>query len=611
VFPLVRSPRAIAAGGPLVGAVRTVWRADRGGTLGAVALQLVGALSGLGLVLASHLALSAVLDEGAGASGLVLPLVLLAVTTSVSASVGVLQGLQQRLLGERVSQHVWRELLLSCAAVDLLTYESTGFLNRLERVRGNAVSRPLAVVSSLSGVLGSGIGIMVMTGSLVALAPLLVPVLVLGGVPAVLVARRAARAEFRFTRRATVFTQRRGYLKSLLSHRVTAAELRAFDAAPELIRRHDGHDAAYLALLEGHVRARRRQAVVGLVCSTVALGGALVVIVWLAADGRISLPDAGAAAVAARLLGGQLSSVFRSAGRLVESVPFLADLADFQADHPPTPVRGRRHELRRSLTVTDVDFTYPGQESAALRGVTLDIPRGQVVALVGENGSGKTTLAKVVAGLYAPGAGAVAWDGEVLGQDDLRASCSVLFQDFLRYLMSVTDNVTISDTSAPPDVDRVRATIDRVGIGAAVDRLDGGLDTVLGVELEEGSDFSGGQWQRLALARALYRDTSVVVLDEPSASLDPRAEHELFRDVRTVLDGRAAVLISHRYSSVRLADVIFVMHEGRIVERGTHEELVAADGRYAELYALQAEGYAATGGTEPPTVPAPRSGGPA
>jgi ATP-binding cassette subfamily B protein len=159
--------------------------------------------------------------------------------------------------------------------------------------------------------------------------------------------------------------------------------------------------------------------------------------------------------------------------------------------------------------------------------------------------------------------------------------------------MSVTDNVAISDMSRPVNVEQVSKTIDRVGIADAIARLPRGLDTVLGVELEEGSDFSGGQWQRLALARALYRDAAVVILDEPSAALDPRAEHELFRDVRAVLDGRSAVLVSHRYSSVQLADVIYVMHQGRIVERGTHEELLSAKGRYAELYLLQAEAYSA------------------
>lgn len=571
----------------------TVYRADRRGTLVAAALQTIGAVSALGLVLASHLAITAVLNDGAEASGLVLPLVILAVTTAVSSAVSVMQSLQQRLLGEQVSQRIWTRLLDSCSSVDLLTYESHEFLNRLERVRSNAVGRPMAVVAGLLGLGGSAIGVLVMGASLVAIAPLMLPVLVLGGVPTILVARRTSALEFGFAHKATVLGQRRGYFKLLLSHRMAAAELRAFDAAGELLRRHADDDAGYLAMLQGHVRTRRRYAFVGMLASVLTLGGALAVVVWLTAVGRLSLPDAGAAAIAARILGGQLGTMFRSFGSLMEASPFLTDLAQFYDDHPPGRRTGTPRELSSALAIGGIWFSYPGQERPALADVSIVVPAGQVIALVGENGSGKTTLAKIIAGLYEPSAGRLSWDGVELSLEDRRASSSVLFQDFLRYQMSVVDNVSISDGARPADVERVRTTLARVGIAPAVEALPRGPDTVLGIELAEGADLSGGQWQRLALARALYRDRSLVVLDEPSAALDPRAEHELFTDVRGILDGRAAVLISHRYSSVRLADVIYVMDGGRVVEGGTHEELVALGGRYAELYALQAQAYLA------------------
>ncbi|SDF65036.1 ATP-binding cassette, subfamily B [Blastococcus aurantiacus] len=547
----------------------------------------------MGLVLASHLALTTVLVERAPVTALGVPLALLALTTAVSAAVPVLLSLQQRVLGERVTQTIWRRLLDSCASADLVTYESHAFLNRLERVRANAVGRPPTVVSGLLALGGSGIGVVAMGGALVAIAPLMLPVLLLGGIPTIVVARRTSVLEFAFARRVTLLGQRRGYLKLLLSYRFTAAELRAFDATTELLRRHAEDDAQYLSLLEEHVRKRRRYAFAGLVASALTLGGALAVVVWLTAAGRLSLPDAGAAAIAARILGGQLSQVFRSFGSLMEASPFLLDLAKFHEDYPPGRSAGTRHDLSTSLVVEEASFTYPGQERPALDGVTVVVPRGQVVALVGENGSGKTTLAKIMAGLYAPEAGRVLWDGSELDGDDRRASCSILFQDFLKYQMSVADNVAISDTTVPIDRGRIESTVERVGIADAVNRLPHGFDTVMGIELEEGADLSGGQWQRLALARALYRDRSLVILDEPSAALDPRAEHELFADVRGVLGGRAAVLISHRYSSVQLADVIYVMEGGRVVEGGTHEELVALGGRYAELYALQAQAYLA------------------
>ena len=579
---------------PVAEAVGIVRRADPRGTVLAGLLSLASALAGLGIVAASHLALRAVVEDRGGADGgaaLLLPLVLVAVLAAVSGSVGMLQGLHQRVLGERVAQEVWGRLLAACAAVDLVTYESTAFLERWDRVRSNAVGRPLTVVSAVFALTGGALGVLVLVGALVTVTPVLVPVLLVGGIPAVLLSRRASRAEFRLARASTRSVQRRGYLKSLLSHRVTAAELRAHDAAPELLRRHDLEDRAHLARLGAHVAGRRRTALLGLVVSAIALGAAMVVVVRLAADGRISLPDAGAAAVAARLLGGQLARLVRGVGQLVEAGPFLADLSSFLADHPAGGPVGVRRPMGAGLAVRGVSFTYPGQERPALDGVDLDVAPGQVVALVGENGSGKTTLAKVLAGLYAPDAGSVRWDGVPVPRADLRASTAVLFQDFLRYQLSVLDNVTISDSGRPVDRDEVVAVLDRVGIGDGVRRLPHGLDTVLGVEVDEGGDLSGGQWQRLALARTLYRDRDLVVLDEPSAALDPRAEHELFRDVRGVLDGRAAVLISHRWSSVRLADVIHVLHEGRVVEHGSHDELVAAGGRYAELYALQADAY--------------------
>ena len=213
--------------------------------------------------------------------------------------------------------------------------------------------------------------------------------------------------------------------------------------------------------------------------------------------------------------------------------------------------------------------------------------------MVGENGSGKTTLAKIVAGLFAPQGGSVLWDDDKnIEMHDLRAGVSVLFQDFVRYQMSAIDNIVISQSERNTDSDAIADAARRAGIHDVLTSLPSGYDTFLGLELAAGSDLSGGQWQRLALARAFYRDTPVIVLDEPTAALDPRAEHELFRDVRAVLEGRAALLISHRYSSVRLADYIYVMAHGRIVEEGTHDQLMKiSHGHYAELYTLQAAAY--------------------
>ena len=511
--------------------------------------------------------------------------------TALSGSVGALQTQQHRLLGERVSQRVWDRLLDTTTRADLLTYESSGFATSLERVQQNAVTRPFAVTTALLGLTGSLLGVAAMSAVLVGVEPLLVPVLLAAGLPAVLLSRWASRTEFAFAHRLTASYRRRNYLRQLLTQRPFAAELRAFGSAGPLRERHRILNREVTSELRAQVRRRQLIAVLTTVGVAVALTAALLAIVELVRQGRIDLPEAGAAAIAVRLLSGQLNTMFTSVGGLLESAPFLADLDRFVTSGPPPPPPGRKRPLTDRVTLHEVSFRYPEQDRPAVDSVDIEIRAGEVVVLVGENGSGKTTLAKIVAGLYDPVTGTRHWDGAAVPAPDVRASVSVIFQDFVRYQMTLRDNITISDSDRSASEDGVIDATRRAGMLAATRQLPDGIDTMLGRDLDEGTDLSGGQWQRVALARALYRDTPLVVLDEPAAALDPRAEHELFADVRAVLDGRAALLISHRFSTTRLADRIYVMDCGRVVECGTHDELMARAGQYAELYGLQSAAY--------------------
>jgi len=581
----VATPRLIAA------AAREVRRADRAGTILATAYQLIGAVAALGVVAAGKLTFDALLTPETATVSLTLALLALALATAVTGSIGPLQTQQHRILGEKVSQRVWNRLLDTTARADLVTYESTGFATALERVRQHALTRPFAVTAALLGLTGSLLGVGAMSVVLVTVEPLLLPLLLAAGIPAVLLARWASRTEFAFAHRLTALFRRRHYLQQLLTQRPYAAEVRAFDATGPLRVRHDALNAEVNVALRKQVRRRQLIAALTTLGVAAALTGALLAIVQLVRTGRIGLAEAGAAAIAVRLLSGQLGTLFSSIGGLLESAPFLADLERFVAAGPPAGPKGRKQPLGDRLALHAVGFTYPGQDRPAVDGVDIEIRAGEVVALVGENGSGKTTLAKIVAGLYEPDRGARRWDGADTPAADVRASVTVIFQDFVRYQMTVRDNIIISDGDREPSEEAAEDAARRAGVLRTAHALPDGMDTMLGRDLDEGVDISGGQWQRVALARALYRDTPLIVLDEPAAALDPRAEHELFTNVRATLGGRAALLISHRFSSTRMADRIYVMDEGRVVECGTHDELMAAAGQYAELYRLQSAAY--------------------
>jgi ATP-binding cassette subfamily B protein len=305
------------------------------------------------------------------------------------------------------------------------------------------------------------------------------------------------------------------------------------------------------------------------------------------------------------MLATQVQTLFGGVQRIFESGLFLDDLSRFLALRPSMTVgedQPAAPEDFSMLTVRGVTFTYPGAPRPALREVDLDLRRGEVVAIVGENGSGKSTLAKVLAGLYEPQRGAVLWDGtdiRAYSHTSVRARVAVIFQDFVRYAFSAQDNIAVGDVQSPPDLDRVRRAARMAGADGSISALEDGYATILSRMFAGGRDLSGGQWQRVAVARGYFRNAPFVILDEPSAALDPRAEHDLFSSLKGTLEGRTAVFISHRFSTVRSADRIYVLEEGRVVEHGSHEELLRHGGQYSELFRLQAAAYVtATDGGE-------------
>ena len=580
-------------------ALRIVGAASRLELALVVTLQILGALGVVVLLLLGNQALQAVatIEREDGSVADVLPWALaLAGVAAAQLFVAAVLRERQQILGELVGRHVDERVLDIAAAVELEAFETPAFHNRIQRARMQR-HQPLNLVYGLTGLANAAFGIAAIVVALMAIEPFLIPIIVAVLAPAWLVASRRGEAFYRFFWRMTPRDRERHYVASLLSDRDAAKEVRAFGLAPYLRGRYERLYDERLAELR---KVTRRQLLYTL-CANVVIGavlaGTLVLVAWLTLSERISPSEAAVTVAGIALASGRLTSAGFAAGALAEAALYVDDYREFLGLLPeaerrrptaPAPAGFRR------LEVDNVTFTYPTGTEPALLDVSLEVRAGEVVALVGENGSGKTTLAKLLARLYAPGAGTIRWDGTDVASvdpDALRLGVAVIFQDFLRFHLPARDNVGLGRHEAMADLERIVEAAARADADVFLRELRSGYDTMLGPEFLGGTDLSVGQWQRLALARAFFRDAPFIVLDEPTASLDARAEHELFERLRTLLSGRTVLLISHRFSSVRSADRIYVLRSGRIVEEGTHDELMSENGVYAELFTLQAAAY--------------------
>lgn len=586
--PLSRLPAIV------VRSIGLVWQAAPREFVWSTVLQAVAGGSVAVQLLAGRAVLDHVLD-GHGMSRAAPALALVVGATALIAFANVARSEQQRVLAELVARHAIDKVLDVATRVPLVAYETPGFHDRLERAKINAVVRPANVATGVIGLLSAGFAIVGIGGALWLIQPWFLALVVIAYIPAWLATARASRATHDFSVAQTERDRRRTYLLMLLTGKAEAQEVRSFDLGDFLRDQHDDLYRSRIRDLRDLAHRRLRLGLTGSVLTSALTGTTVLLLLWMLTSDRISVAAAGTAAGGVMLLGQRLHAVAGAAGALYEGSLFVDDFTSFIDDVPPPQpvVQGSVPEFGR-VAVRGLTFTYPSRQRPTLRDVSLDVGVGEVVALVGENGSGKTTLAKLLAGLYEPDSGTISWDDVEITDDRPRAvhdAVAVIFQDFVRYHLTIRENIAMGRHECYTDADRVEHAARRAQIHDHLATLEEGYDTRMGPHFLGGRDLSIGQWQRVALARAFFRNAPFVILDEPTASLDPRAEAALFDDIRSLCEARSVLLISHRFASVRSADRIYVMHEGRIVEHGTHNDLLADGGRYAQLFRMQAARY--------------------
>ncbi|MGH3855030.1 MAG: ABC transporter ATP-binding protein [Pseudonocardiaceae bacterium] len=600
--------------------LRLAWRTSPRLTLLAAAVELVsGCTTAFGLLATANV-FTQLLAHGPTPQRVVAALPALALVMATYAARGLLDaavGAVQGVLAPRVELRAQDELHAAVIGVELVAFDDADFVELVNQasMRGvDTVGRAVTDVGSLLSAVISLLAAIVTTGLL---NPVLAPVVVLAAAPHGWASLLGAKLSYESFVRMITRRRRLRITGALITGRAEAAEVRAFTTQDTLLgehRRIGSHITAEAVAVE---RRKIGIRLVGRALAGVGTALAYGVLGLLLHSAAMPLALAGVAAVAMRTASTATSNTVFAANRLYEHSFYLDMLTNCltaaRSYHRAAGVQPLPRDPAL-IEVQDVSFTYPGKDGPALDRVSLKIRRGQVIALVGENGSGKSTLAKVITGLYLPDQGRVTWDGVDIAQVDqreLHSALAVVLQNPVGWPMTTENNVRIGRWERPdPDGGLLAAAAARSGVDTVVAELPQGWDSVLSREFQNGCDLSGGQWQRISVARGLYRDAPLLIADEPTAAMDAKAEHAVFHSLQALRrtdhapgngansgPTRTTVLITHRLANIRHADQIIVLDHGRITEQGTHEELMTLGGGYAELFSLQARAYLATDGS--------------
>ena len=585
-------------------AIRFVWRNNHWGILGLAFLTLAGALLPAAQAWVGKLIVDGVVaaiqhgqDHEQAKSVfyyLVVELLLILFGTGVVQARRLIQQLTQLKLANQIRG----EIIGKALTLDLAFFEHPEYYDKLQNARREGGYKPVELINDTFQIVQNAITLASFAVLLLRFSPWLVAILVLTSIPAFIAETRFSGQGFRLLTRRAPETRQINYLSRLLTEDASAKEIKLFNLGGTLLTR-------YMTLFEKFFHEDKalacRRAMAGFslgLVATLGFYGSYAWIVWHTVQRRISLGDMTLYLAIFRQGQATFQNILYAVSSIYENNLFMSNFFEFLGMTPQLAIAAKPKvlpaTLRCGIEFRDVGFRYPDNDAWVLRRVNLIIRPGEKIALVGHNGAGKTTLIKLLSRLYDPTEGAILIDGIDLRDVDplaLRQKIGVIFQDFVRFHLPVKENIGFGQIDAAADLDRIVTSARKSGADTVIDRLPDGYDTMLGRWFSGGHELSLGQWQKVALARAFMREAEILVLDEPTASVDAQSEYEIFCHFQELTAGKMAILISHRFSTVRMADRIAVIEGGRVIEIGSHKELIDRNGTYARLFSMQAEGY--------------------